>query len=77
MDIVKDGTNFYVFVVNHTGSLSRMNFGSSLLNTPVITDLGSFGGVIPWQAEGIEIQKDGSNWIGYIIGGPICQFTVT
>ncbi|MBL7740053.1 MAG: gliding motility-associated C-terminal domain-containing protein [Chitinophagaceae bacterium] len=69
MDIVQEGTNFYVFVVNHTGSLARMSFGNSLLNTPVITDLGSFGGIIPWQAEGIEIKKDGNNWIGYIIGG--------
>lgn len=69
MDIVQEGFNYYVFVCNHTGSLSRMNFGNSLLNMPVITDLGSFGGIIPWQVEGIEIQKDGNNWIGYIIGG--------
>jgi gliding motility-associated-like protein len=69
MDIVQDGPNYYVFVVNHSGSLSRMDYGNSLLNTPTITNLGSFGGIIPWQAEGIEIQRDGSNWIGYLIGG--------
>src|SRR5436190_1176571 len=68
-DMVQDGLNYYVFVVNHTGSLARMSFGNSLLNAPVTTNLGSFGGIIPFQAEGIEIQKDGSNWIGYIIGG--------
>lgn len=68
-DIVKDGTNFYYFVVNHTGSITRMDFGTSLLNTPTTTDLGNFGGAIPFQAEGIEIQKDGNNWVGYLIGG--------
>ena len=69
MDIVQEGANFYAFVVNHTGSLARMSFGNSLLNTPSITDLGSFGGIIPPQAEGIQIQNDGNSWIGYIIGG--------
>jgi gliding motility-associated-like protein len=69
MDLVQDGLNYYVFVVNHTGSLSRMDFGNSLLNPPTITNLGSFGGIIPFQAEGIEIQKDGNVWIGYLIGG--------
>lgn len=68
-DIVKDGVNYYVFVVNHSGSLTRMDFGNSLLNTPASTNLGSFGGIIPFQAEGIDIQKDGTNWIGYLIGG--------
>lgn len=68
-DIVQEGNNFYVFVVNHSGSLARMSFGNSLLNAPTITNLGSFGGIIPVQAEGLEIQKDGSNWIGYLIGG--------
>ncbi|MDP4263903.1 MAG: PKD domain-containing protein [Bacteroidota bacterium] len=69
LDIVQEGPNFYVFVVNHTGSLSRMDFGNSLLNAPTITNLGSFGGIIPFQAEGIEIEQEGTNWIGYIIGG--------
>lgn len=68
-DIVKDGANYYVFVVNHSGSLSRMDFGTSLLNVPVTTNLGDFGGIIPFQAEGIDIQKEGNNWIGYLNGG--------
>jgi gliding motility-associated-like protein len=68
-NIARDGNNFYLFVVNHTGSLARMSFGNSLLNTPVTIDLGSFGGIIPFQSEGIDIEKDGANWIGYLIGG--------
>jgi gliding motility-associated-like protein len=69
LSICQEGMNYYVFVVNHTGSLVRMNYGNNLLNTPVNTDLGSFGGIIPFQSEGIDIEKDGNNWIGYLIGG--------
>lgn len=69
MDIAQDGANYFAFVVNHTGTLSRLAYGNSLLNPPAIFNMGNFGGIIPDQAEGIEIQKDGSNWVGFIIGG--------
>lgn len=69
MDLVQSGPNLYAFVVNHTGSLVRMDFGNSYLNVPVVTNLGSLGGSIPFQAEGIEIKQEGANWIGFLIGG--------
>lgn len=68
-DIVKENDNYYLFVVNHSGSLIRMNFGNSLLNKAATTNLGNFDGAIPAQAEGMEVQKDGNNWVGYLIGG--------
>ena len=46
MDLVQDGNNYYAFVVNHTGSLSRMDFGNSYLNAPTITNLGNLGQIL-------------------------------
>ncbi len=71
---VKEGNNYYVFCVNHInsfsgpGNLLRMNYGSSLLNTPTVTDLGIMG-VMPVQSEQLEIRKDGNNWYGILVGG--------
>jgi hypothetical protein len=61
-----DGTNYYLFVTEYSsGTVYRHNFGSSPLNTPTVTSLGSFSVT---NVEGIEIQKDGSNWYGFIVG---------
>ncbi|MFN9998949.1 MAG: hypothetical protein ACK52X_04925, partial [bacterium] len=47
-DYAFDNGNYYVFVVNNTpGGLIRLNFGNSLLNTPIVTNLGNFNGSIP------------------------------
>ena len=58
-DIVSQGGNYFVFVVNNLpGKLLRLNFGNSLLNTPTITNLGNFGGALHDNAEGIQIEND-------------------
>ena len=73
--VIKDGGNYYVFSVNHlntgntNGNLVRMDFGTSLLNTPTINNLGNFSGAIPYQAIGISVKKDGNNWYAFIVGG--------
>jgi gliding motility-associated-like protein len=70
MDYAKDGNNYYGFVVNHlAGRLIRLDFGTSLLNTPTSTDLGAFGDVIPIQCEGIQVVKNGNNWYAIMVGG--------
>ena len=70
MDYAFDGTNYYGFVTNNTpAKLVRLDFGNSLLNTPVAVDLGNFGGVVPLYAEGIQIVKNEGNWYALIVGG--------
>jgi len=71
MDIAKDddGT-YYGFIVNNApGGLIRLNFGNSLLNTPVAENLGNFGDIIPTAAEGIQVIKSNGKWYAIITGG--------
>ncbi|SEW46174.1 gliding motility-associated C-terminal domain-containing protein [Chitinophaga sp. YR573] len=69
-ETVKDGNNYYTFVVNNgSGGLVRLSYGNSLLNTPVVQDFGSFGGVIHGTAEGIQVVKDAVGWRVIIVGG--------
>ena len=69
--IVKDGSNYFVFITNHSsGTLTRLSFGNSLNNVPVATNLGSLG-MLSMYIEGIQIKKDSltGNWYGLICGG--------
>ena len=69
-DIVSDNGNYYVFVTNNwPGKLVRLNFGNSLLNTPVVNDLGNFGGVIPNSLEGVQVVNNNGKWYVIIVGG--------
>ena len=68
--IIKDGLNYYVFITNFgSGTISRLDFGTSLSNNPVATNLGNLGGLVP-SIEGIQIKKDGTNgrWYGLVAG---------
>lgn len=69
----KDGNNYYVFVTNNTSqSLIRLNFGNSLLNTPVATTISNIK--IPLSAEGIQVVKDATgNWHVIVVGGTVAQ----
>lgn len=72
MDIVSDNNNFYGFIINHyPGDLIRLDFGNSMLNTPVATSLGNFGGIINagFGTEGIQVVKNNGNWYAIIVGG--------
>src|SRR4029078_11059448 len=61
---------YYTFVVNNgSGGLVRLSLGNSLMNTPVVQDFGSFGGVILGTAEGIQVVKDAVGWRVIIVGG--------
>ncbi len=65
--IIKDGTNYFAFITNLTdGSISRLEFGNSLANTPFGINLGNFG--VLRRVEGIQIKKDktSGNWYGLI-----------
>jgi gliding motility-associated-like protein len=70
-DLAQDNSgNYFVFAVNNYNSqVTRMNFGSSLLNTPVADNLGNFSGVIPQNAEGIQLMNVSGKWTAIIVGG--------
>lgn len=69
-DIVSQNGNYYVFVINnHPGGIIRLDFGSSMLNTPTVVELGNINGIIKDQAEGVQIINTGNHWYGIIIGG--------
>lgn len=74
MDYVLLNGNYYGFVVNHSPSgLIRLDFGNSLLNNPIATNLGNFGGTIPNQAEGIQIVNNEGKWYAIIVGGNVAS----
>lgn len=70
MSIAKDGTDYYAFVCNNSVStITRLFFGSSLMNTPVATNLGNVGGVLPGNLEDIHLELENGNWFGIVTGG--------
>ena len=72
MDIASDNNQYYGFLTNHfPGSLIRLDFGNSLLNTPTAVNLGNFGGIIPpgYGTEGIQVVHNEGNWYAVIVGG--------
>ena len=73
--IAKDGDSYFVFIANNgDGSITRLAFGNSLNNAPVVTNLGDLG-MLGYYVEGIEIKKDNlsGKWIGLISWGQIDQ----
>ncbi|MCX6701572.1 MAG: hypothetical protein NTV68_16900, partial [Methanomicrobiales archaeon] len=64
LSLVQEGTDYYCFVVNSANSsLARGNFGSSLLNTPVWTNLGKVCGS---DALGIMLIRDCEQTNGFM-----------
>lgn len=70
MDYVRVNNKYYGFSTNYSSSrLVRLDFGNSLLNTPVAIDLGNPGGVLPDGTEGIQIVQNEGRWYAIIVGG--------
>ncbi len=68
--MAKDGTNYYAFVTNNFNSqITRLFYGSSLLNTPVAVNLGNVSGALPGNLEDLHLEFQGGNWYGIITGG--------
>src|SRR4029078_12478818 len=71
---IKDNGNWYAFVTNadNGNTISRLSFGSSLLNTPTGVNLGNIGGkfVKPWD---IQIIKYCGNNIGFLINASTAE----
>jgi gliding motility-associated-like protein len=72
IELVEENNNYYgLMTIHYPGNLARLDFGNSLLNTPTITDLGNFGGIIypGYGTEGIQVEKINGNWTAIIVGG--------
>jgi gliding motility-associated-like protein len=68
--MAKDGSNYYAFVNNNFNSnITRLFYGSSLLNTPVAVNLGNVSGVLPGNLEDMHLEYQGGNWYGIVTGG--------
>jgi gliding motility-associated-like protein len=63
IEIVKDGGNYYGFVVSGY-NLLRLSFGNTLANTPTGT-LMPFNSVLSWPHQ-LVIKKVGNNYIGFV-----------
>ncbi|SDF80687.1 T9SS type B sorting domain-containing protein [Chitinophaga filiformis] len=69
LSMTKDGSNYYAFITNNIGQLVRYSFGNSFLNTPVVSNLGNLGGVIPNHTEGVQVIQDINGWHVIVVGG--------
>jgi gliding motility-associated-like protein len=71
IDLVKDeNENYFGFLINwQVGQLIRLKFGKSLLNTPVVENLGNLNNSIPQNSEGIQILKNNGSWYAIIVSG--------
>lgn len=69
--LVKDQNgDYFAFITNHTdGTITRLIIGNNLLNPPSGTNLGSFAGIIPIHAQGIQVKYSNGKWYGFIVGG--------
>lgn len=69
LNIVKDENtgNYFGFTLSASAGMVRLNFGSSLNNTPATTTLGTFGGLITTSIlSNLALAYDGTNWFGYL-----------
>ena len=64
---IKDNGTWYLFVVNrNSSSLSRLNFGISLLNTPTGVNLGNIGGAMN-TPRSITLLRDCGKVTGFVV----------
>jgi hypothetical protein len=71
LTLEQDGENYHLFTVNYDAGfeLIRLDFDNDISKVPTQVNLTNFGGAIPAKCTGIDIVKNGANWIGYVIGG--------
>src|SRR5271157_2664459 len=65
--LVQDGNDCYSFISCQFAGIIRYSYGSSFDNYPISwTDLGTFGGLLGNNIEGIQVKKDNGNWYGFV-----------
>lgn len=66
---VFDGTNWYAFVNNDgDATIARLDFGTSLMNSPTLTNLGNIGGELSAGGgrSNMELIQESGNWYGLL-----------
>ncbi|WP_276131802.1 gliding motility-associated C-terminal domain-containing protein [Polluticoccus soli] len=72
IDIVKEGDNYYGFLVaGKTNEFKRLSFGKDLGSIPVVTNYGNFDNALPQALNALQIVRDDSmgNWHVFVTGG--------
>lgn len=75
IQVKNDNGNWYGIICNNN-KLARLNFGSSLANTPTAVTLGPFSGL--WMLSGLFVIKEGTTWLGFAtcsLGNKFVRFT--
>ncbi len=64
--IMEQFGSYYAFVVNRLSSnITRLDYGTSMLNTPTVYPLGNFAGKVVFPRD-INITKDDNRFYGYV-----------
>jgi len=70
IEIAKDAGNYYAFVTNRaTNELLRLDFGSTLTNTPTVTNFGNLINTLPDEPNSMDLVQDNGNWFLFVSGG--------
>jgi gliding motility-associated-like protein len=72
IEVVKDGDKYYGFVVTaKNNAFIRLDYGTSLHSTPVVTDYGTFDNALPFNLNSLYPVKDSANgnWHIFVSGG--------
>lgn len=65
--VVFDRGNWYGFITNRgNGKLIRLDFGADINSTPIVNDLGNFGGLLT-VPEYIDFLQEGNSWYGLVM----------
>lgn len=67
-----DDGNYYGFVIDPgNNTFKRLNFGTSLSNTPVVTDFGDMDGIFPQEVSSMHLVRDEADqrWYIFITAG--------
>jgi hypothetical protein len=71
LDIINDRGNWFGYAIGGVGvntELTRLEFGNSLTNVPVVTALGNLSGVMI-SPQDIHLFLEGGNWYAYTTNG--------
>jgi gliding motility-associated-like protein len=72
VEVAKEGDKYYAFIITKaTNKFLKLDFGTSLDNTPVVHDYGNFDNSLPIELNSLYVVKDETkgNWHVFVTGG--------
>ena len=61
---IRNDNGQWIGLINDNNKIVRLNFGTSLANTPVVSVLGPF--TMYWASHGLEVLNEGGTWIAFL-----------